>query len=194
MEMMELDGLADVGSLFGIDGLKDDLMDVAVMGASAGVAVVAGEFIFAKVPWVKDQSTYVQSGIAAVLGIAGGIALGRYVNKGVGAGVAAGLVGWAIAKSIQKVASLPEYSLKGLGQSDSDLLLGLGQSDSDLLLGLGQSENVSVEDFRPMPGQTNGLGQDDLLLGLGQGAGDVEARDLSPLPGGGFIDGVSFMS
>lgn len=182
MEMMELDGFGEIDSLFGVQGLKQDLMDVAVMGASAGVGVVAGEFIFAKVPWVKDQSTYMQAGIAAALGVAGGIATGRYFNKAVGAGLAAGLVGWAVSKAAQKAFGLPSYQIAGLGQDD--LLLGLGQSD--LLLGLGQSENVSVEDYRPLPGQTNGLGQ---------GAGDVEAQDLRPLPGGGYISGVgSFIS
>jgi len=43
MDMMELDGLAqNVDALFGIAGLKEDLMDVAVLGASAGDAVVGG--------------------------------------------------------------------------------------------------------------------------------------------------------
>lgn len=167
MEMMELDGLGDVGSLFGIDGLQDDLMDVAVMGVSAGGAVVVGELLFDKVEFLKKQGKWTKVGIAAVLGAAGGIAAGRFVNKAVGAGVAAGLVGWAVAKAVQSSAGLEQVKLS---QAD----------DSDLLLGLGQSENVSVADYRPLPGQTNGLSQ----------AGDVEATDLQPLPGGGYISGV----
>lgn len=182
MDMMELDGLGqDVGSLFGIDGLADDLMDVGVMGVSAGVAVVGGEFLFAKVPFLTKLNPWAKAGVAVALGAAGGIAAGRFVNKAVGAGIAAGLVGWGVAKAVQKVAGLPSA---GIGQFD-DTLFGLGQSDSDLLLGLGGDENVSVEDFRPLPGQTMGLSQ----------AGDVESRDLMPLPGGGFISGVgSFIS
>lgn len=182
MDMMELDGLGqDVGSLFGIDGLQEDLMDVAVMGVSAGVAVVGGELLFEKVPFLKTMNPWVKVGTAVALGVGGGIGLGRFVNRAVGAGFGAGLVGWGVAKAVQKAVGLPAASL---GQFD-DTLFGIGQSDSDLLLGLGESENVSVEDFRPLPGQTNGLSQ----------AGDVEARDLMTLPGGGFISGVgSFIS
>lgn len=183
MDMMELDGLGqDVGSLFGIDGLAEDLMDVGVMGVSAGASVVVGELLFDKVPFLKDLNPWAKAGVAVVLGAAGGIAAGRFVNKAVGAGVAAGLVGWGVSKAVQKAAGLPSVSL---GQSYDDTLFGVGQSDSDLLLGLGEGENVSVEDFRPLPGQTMGLSQ----------AGDVESRDLMPLPGGGFISGVgSFLS
>lgn len=170
MEMMELDGLGDVGSLFGIDGLQEDLMDVAVMGVSAGGAVIVGELLFNKVPFLAGLNPWAKAGAAVALGAAGGIAAGRFVNKAVGAGIAAGLVGWGVAKAVQKAANLPSA---GLGQTD------------DLLLGLGQSENVDVSDYRPLPGQTSGLSQ----------AGDVEARDLQPLPGGGYISGVgSFLS
>jgi hypothetical protein len=190
MDMMELDGLAqDVDALFGIAGLKEDLMDVAILGVSAGAAVVGGELLFSKVDMLAKQNVYVKAGIAAALGIGGGIALGRYVNRGVGAGVAAGLIGWGVAKAIQNVAGLS--SLNGLGQSDSDLLLGLGQSDSDLLLGLGQTvdNDIAIRDYRPLPGQTNGLGQ----------AGDVYANDIKPFPGtsggSGYMEGLgSFLS
>ena len=189
MDMMELDGLAqDVDALFGISGLKEDLMDVAVLGVSAGASVVVGELLFTKVGFLANLNPYMKAGAAAALGIAGGIALGRYVNRGVGAGVAAGLIGWGVSKAIQKVAGLQSASL---GQSDSDLLLGLGQSDSDLLLGLGQTvdNDISVSDYRPLPGQTNGLGQ----------AGDVYANDIKPFPGtsggSGYMEGLgSFLA
>lgn len=170
MEMMELDGIGDVGSLFGIDGLQEDLMDVAVMGVSAGGAVVVGELLFTKVAFLNNLNPWAKAGVAVALGAAGGIAAGRFVNKAVGAGIAAGLVGWGVSKAIQKAANLSPASL--------------GQSD-DLLLGLGQDANVSVEDYRALPGQTSGLSQ----------AGDVESMDLQPLPGGGYISGVgSFIS
>jgi hypothetical protein len=192
MDMMELDGLAqDVDALFGIDGLKEDLMDVAILGVSAGASVVVGELLFSKVDMLRKQNAYVKAGIAAALGIGGGIALGRYVNRGVGAGVAAGLIGWSVAKLVQKVAGLQSVGLDGLGQSDSDLLLGLGQSDEDMLLGLGQTidNDIAIRDYRPLPGQTNGLGQ----------AGDVYASDLKPFPGtsggSGYMEGLgSFLS
>lgn len=191
MDMMELDGLAqDVDALFGISGLREDLMDVAVMGASAGAAVIAGEALFSKVPMLSSQQPYVKAGIAVALGAAGGIAAGRYVNKAVGAGIAAGLIGWGVAKAAQK--AIP--ALAGLGQvSDRDLLLGLGQADNDITItdyrplpgqtdGLGVVDNdVSVSDYQPLPGQTDGLGQ----------AGDVYARDMSPFPGQSGSSGYS---
>lgn len=195
MDMMELDGLGqDVDALFGIDGLKEDLMDVAILGASAGVSVVAGEWLFTNVEMLKTQQPYVKAGIAIALGAAGGIAAGRYVNKAVGAGVAAGLIGWGVSKAIQKAAGLTPVA--SLGQmSDNDLLLGLGQTvDNDITIsdyqplpgqtdGLGQvtDNDIFVSDYRPLPGQTDGLGQ----------AGDVYAKDLMPFPGQSGSSGYS---
>lgn len=196
MDMMELDGLAqNVDALFGIAGLKEDLMDVAVLGASAGVAVVGGGILFEKVAFLQKQSPMVKAGIAAALGIAGGIAAGRYVNKAVGAGIAAGLVGWGVSSVIQQTV-LKGSSLAGFGQvSDRDLLLGMGVVDND----------VSVSDYRPLPGQTDGLSGDAMSVmdyrpmpgqtdGLGQ-AGDVYTSDIQPMPGvsgrSGYMSGLS---
>lgn len=198
MDMMELDGLAqDVDALFGIDGLKDDLMDVAYLGASAGVAVVAGEYLFSNVELLKKQTGYMRAGIAIALGAVGGIAAGRYVNKAVGAGIAAGLIGWGVSKAIQKAAGLT--ATDPLGQmSDTDLLLGMhdgmGQvTDNDIYIsdyrplpgqtnGLGVTDNdIDVSDYRPLPGQTNGLGQ----------AGDVYTTDMAPFPGTSGSSGYS---
>lgn len=193
MDMMELDGLADLETLFGVQGLKEDLMDVAYLGASAGAAVVAGEWLFNNVGMLKQQTGYVRSVVAVALGAGLGIAAGRYVNKAVGAGIAAGLIGWGVSKAIQKAAALPSA---GLGQmSDSDLLLGLGQvTDNDIYIsdyrplpgqtnGLGQAtdNDIYVNDYQPLPGQTNGLGQ----------AGDVYTKDLMPFPGESGSSGYS---
>mgnify|MGYP000417373822 CR=1 FL=1 len=182
MNMMELDGLAsDIDALFGIAGLSEDLMDVAMLGGSAGLSVVAGEFAMSRLPWVKDQNVYVKSAVAAALGVGAGIGISRFAPsfKAVGAGVAAGLVGWGIAKSLQAGAAKMGYSL---GQvSDRDLLLGMGAVDND----------ITVSDYRPIPGQTNGLGEMSVndyqpmpgqVDGLGQ-AGDVTVSDLQPSPG-----------
>jgi hypothetical protein len=133
-----------------------------------------------------------RAGIAIALGAVGGIAAGRYVNKAVGAGIAAGLIGWGVSKAIQKAATLPSA---GLGQmSDSDLLLGLGQvTDNDIYIsdyrplpgqtnGLGVVDNeINISDYRPLPGQTDGLGQ----------AGDVYTKDLMPFPGESGSSGYS---
>lgn len=181
MDMKELDGLAqDVDALFGISGLQEDLMDVAILGASAGVAVVGFEMLYTKVAMLKNANPYVKAGVAVATGVAGGIAAGRFVHKAVGAGIAAGLIGWGIAKSIQKVAALESAQL---GQvSDRDLLLGMGVVDN----------NIEVSDYRALPGQTNGLGdtsvQDFTSMpgqtnGLGQTAGDVTVADMQPMPG-----------
>lgn len=180
-----MDGIGQADALFGIAGLKEDIMDVAVLGASAGLSVVVGEYLFSNVDALKKQGVYAQAGIAAVLGVAGGIAAGRYVNKGVGAGIAAGLVGWGVAKVVQDVMKpkAPTAAVKGIGQYNSDLLLGLhatpGVVDND----------IAISDYRPLPGQTNGLAQ----------AGDVYTSDLAPLPGtsgtSGYMSGVgSFLA
>lgn len=179
-----MDGIGQADALFGISGLKEDIMDVAVLGASAGLSVVVGEYLFSNVDALKKQGVYAQAGIAAVLGVAGGIAAGRYVNKGVGAGIAAGLVGWGVAKVVQDVMKpkAPTAAVKGIGQYNSDLLLGLGNPgvvDND----------INISDYRPLPGQTNGLAQ----------AGDVYTSDLAPLPGtsgtSGYMAGVgSFLA
>lgn len=202
MDMMELDGLAEVDALFGIAGLKEDLMDVGVIGVSAGAAVVVGEALFSKVDMLAKQQPLVKAGIAVALGAAGGIAAGRYVNKAVGAGIAAGLVGWGVAKAIQFGAEKAGYPLAGFGQvSDRDLLLGMGAVDNDIAVsdyrpipgstnGLGVVDNdVNVSDYRPIPGTTSGLGQ----------AGDVYATDLHPMRGqngrDGYMSGLgSFIS
>lgn len=182
MDMMELDGIGQADALFGISGLKEDLMDVAVLGASAGVAMVAGEYLFSKVEFLQKQGVYAKSGIAVALGAAGGIAAARYVNKSVGAGVAAGLIGWGVATAAA-AAMAKSAPTAGIGQYNSDLLLGLhatpGVVDND----------IAISDYRPLPGQTNGLAQ----------AGDVYTSDLQPLPGtsgtSGYMSGVgSFLA
>lgn len=191
MEMMELDG---IDGLFGIDGLKEDLMDVGVIGASAGVSVVAGEFIFAKYDAMAAKAGsklpklggYAKAGVAVVLGAAGGVAAGRFVHRGVGAGVAAGLIGWGVAKSVQAF-----WAKDGkVGQmSDRDLLLGADTVATDYLPMPGQTNgvvdnDVSVSDYRPLPGQTDGLGQ----------ATNVAAHDMESMPGqsgsSGFMQGI----
>lgn len=215
MDMSELDGLAGVDALFGIDGLKEDLMDVGMLGVAAGAAVVAGEYIFglldsnlAKMAAAKPDGIfkplppYAKAGVAVALGAAGGIAVGRMSNKfgkTVGAGIAAGLIGWGISKAVQKAAKLPSVDL---GQvSDRDLLLGMGVVDNDVAVsdyrplpgqtnGFGVVDNdITASDYRPIPGQTNGFGQ----------AGDVRANDMQPMPGqngsDGYMQGIgSFLS
>lgn len=194
----DLDGLAALDTLFGVQGLQADLIDVAVLGASAGVSVVAGEWLFANVDMLKSQTGYTRAVIAIALGAGGGILLGRYANKAVGAGVAAGLIGWGVSKAIQKATNMVPTSA-GLGQmSDRDLLLGMGQAvDNDIYVsdyrplpgqtdGLNAVDNeINVSDYRPLPGQTDGLGQ----------AGDVYTSDLRPMPGqhgsSGYMAGLA---
>jgi uncharacterized membrane protein YfcA len=166
MESMEIEGL------FGLGAVVEDAKDIALLGVGAGAAVMVGEALFAKVAFLKKQGVYTQAGIAAVLGVAGGVLVGRYVNKGLGAGVGAGLFGWAVAAVARKMLNAPA-SVAGLGQAD----------DESLLLGLGYS-NTDVEDYRPIPGQTDGLANFN-----------VSVADEQQLPGGGYLSGLgSFIS
>lgn len=188
MNMQELDGLAaDVDALFGISGLKEDLMDVALLGASAGVAVIGWEVLYAKVGMLNSLHPAAKAGLAVGTGIAGGIALGRFVHKAVGAGVAAGLIGWGIAKGVQFGAAKAGVNLAQV--SDRDLLLGLGNSMNTV------DNDIEVRDYLPMPGQTRGLDGNSQahdyesmpgqVAGLGQagGGGNVSANDMAPMPG-----------
>ncbi len=174
MNMTELDGLAsDVDALFGISGLKEDLIDVAMLGASAGIAVVGFELAYTKIDMLRMANPWVKAGVAGVVGVGGGIAVARFANRSVGAGIAAGLIGWGVAKVVQKVAKLESA---GLGQvSDRDLLLGMGVVDND----------ITVSDYRAIPGQTNGLEANDFTAMPGQvgQAGNVGVQDLQSMPG-----------
>ncbi len=189
MNMMELDGLAaDVDALFGISGLKEDLMDVGMIGASAGLSVVGFEFAYTKIDMLRNANPYVKAGVAVATGVIGGIAAGRYVHKAVGAGIAAGLIGWGIAKGVQKVASLESASLGQM--SDRDLLLGMGAIDN----------NVGVEDYRPVPGQVRGLDgthAEDFVPMPGQ-VGNVNVENMQPLPGmngrDNYLSGVAIVA
>lgn len=180
MNMQELDGLAaDVDALFGISGLKEDLIDVAMLGGSAGVAVVGFEMAYSKIAVLRDMNPWLKAAAAGVIGVAGGIGLARFVNKSVGAGFAAGILGWGVAKSIQMGAAKAGISL---GQvSDRDLLLGLNAVDND----------INVSDYRPVPGQTGGLADMNVQdftampgqVGQAGGGGNVSATDMQPMPG-----------
>lgn len=210
MDMMELDGLASIDALFGIDGLKEDLMDVGILGASAGAAVIGGEYLFkmldenfAKMQakdsksFFKPMTPYVKSGVAVVLGAAGGIAAGRFVNKAVGAGIASGLIGWGVAKAVVEFwKPKPEVKLGPDGKpmagyfgqmSDRDLLLGMSANDYSSMPGQTSAvdNEVNVTDYRPIPGQTNGLGQ----------ASNVFNTELHTIPGqngsSGFMAGLA---
>lgn len=177
MNMTELDGLAsDVDALFGISGLKEDLIDVAMLGASAGAAVVGFELAYTKIDMLRNANPWVKAAVAGVVGVGGGIATARFINRSVGAGIAAGLIGWGVAKVVQKVAKLESA---GLGQvSDRDLLLGMGAVDN----------NMEVSDYRPVPGQTAGLDVQDFQAMPGQ-VGNVGIEDMQPMPGMNGRDG-----
>lgn len=161
MESMEIEGL------FGLGALVDDAKDIALLGVGAGAAVVIGEAAFAKIGFLNKLSPTMKAVAAAALGVGGGVIVGRYVNKGLGAGVGAGLFGWAVAEVIRPMLGGP---VSGLGAS----------SDESLLLGLGYS-NTDIQDYRAIPGQTNGLSEYD---------DNVNVSDESEIPGGGYLSGL----
>lgn len=199
MNMMELDGLAaDVDSLFGIAGLRDDLMDAGIMGVAAGFSVIGGEALFSRVPMIKDYPEWAKAAIAVALGAGAGIATARYASpdqktvRAAGAGIAAGLIGWGVTKGVRIAAN--KAGITALGQvSDRDLLLGMGAVDNDITVSdyrpvPGQTDGLDVADYRAIPGQTGGLGQ----------AGDVSVSELQPMPGmngrDGYMSGLAILS
>jgi len=161
MDMMELDGLASVDALFGIAGLKEDLMDVGVLAATAGISTVAADWVFGKATFLPDMlyRGYGKGALAIVLGGALGIGAGRYINRGVGAGIAAGVGGYGI------------YTIAKEVFAKMGVLQGVG----DMYLGDGGLNGGYANDYNPLPGQVRGLGQ----------AGNIGARDLQPIPGQG---------
>lgn len=88
-KMMNLDGLFGLGVL---DGIVEDVTDLAVMAGAGTVAALAGTMAVNKTPWLKDQNAYIKGAALMVAGAAGGIAVGRYAHRAAGAGVGAGLM------------------------------------------------------------------------------------------------------
>ena len=169
-------------------GMKDDAMNIALLGGSAAAGMVAAELAVQKIPKVKDffaLNPNYQGPAVILIGVAGGIAVSRFVKGDVGAkigaGIATGLVGWglyttakwALNKYVFKEAGA---ALAGWGQvfGDAANFAALGQSrrDEDLLLGLGAIK-TETRDVKQFPGYTP-------TEGLGQG---LEVRTIRPVPG-----------
>lgn len=176
---MEMDGLGqDIDALFGLGAVMDVAMSATVLGVSAGAAMMIGEGLFTKVGWFAARPAWQKLLIAAGLGYVGSAAVAwagdKFVNPGqnpehwsrqAAGGVAAGLIGWAVLKAGQKYTNMPSVgALAGLGQG-TDLLLGVG-------------DNLSVDPYVAIPGQTNGLGQ---AMNIGP---------VQQIPGGGYLSGL----
>lgn len=154
--------------LFGLSALakdlKDDAMDAAVMGGAGAAALLASELLIPRIPWLKDQSPYLKAAAQALLGFAGGVAVGRYVHAGAGAGIAAALVAGGAFKALSQVpavagllpaaasapAAAPAAGTKGIAATLID-----GQEQAAMLDGV-QVEDVSAA--MPFNGM-NGMGQ-----------------------------------
>ena len=164
---MEMDGLGqDIDALFGLGAVMDVAMSATVLGVSAGAAMMSG------------SAAFLAACGAAGLGYVGSAAVAwagdKFVNPGqnpehwsrqAAGGVAAGLIGWAVLKAGQKYTNMPSVgALAGLGQG-TDLLLGVG-------------DNLNVDPYVAIPGQTNGLGQ---AMNIGP---------VQQIPGGGYLSGL----
>lgn len=133
----------DMGALFGIEGLQDDLIEASILGVSAAGAIVLGVAATEHLPWLKDQSKMVKAGAMVVAGAAGGIVIGRYANRSAGTGFAAGLIGYGFAKLLGSFIPATTVSLPGLQDSfagalaapHDDYFANTGTSEEQLLLG-----------------------------------------------------------
>lgn len=158
------------GSLFGIDGLKDDLKEAAILGASAAGAIVLGNLALANLPWIKEQDGKIKGAVAIALGVGGGIVIGRYANRGAGAGFAAGLIGVGLTKLLGEF--VPSMKFNGLGDDDGIPYAGLGRADDSYFQGLGAGGNESA-----------------LLLGVNEHAA-IPMMGVDERPAGQFIGAV----
>lgn len=86
-----------IDNLLGVDGLVDDIKDLALIGAGAGVAMIGANLAFDRIAFLSARPWWQRALIVGVGGVAGGIVLGRYVHKGLGAGFGGALVGSAVA-------------------------------------------------------------------------------------------------
>ena len=172
--MESLAALSDsISAMMGLDGVMDDVKDVAILGVGAAAGLAIENILFSKVfpmiPVVKDYvtgpsaSAYARPVIDMMLAVAGGVALGRFVHRGLGAGFGAAVFGKGAVDLIRAVS--PDIAntlgLKGLGATRQELLLGFkarnitatpGMSVGRALRGLGAYGTVGVRAATKVPG------------------------------------------
>jgi len=148
----DLEALAgNVGSLFGLEGVWEDLQDVGVLAGGAALGLGAGYMVMNKAPWIKDQSDTIKAVAAIGLGAVAGIGVGRYVHRGFGAGLGASMAGLGLYLFAKPL--LAKAGLTGLGQGDDELLLGFEARDIQAMPGGMQG----VADVVSFPGQDSGV-------------------------------------
>ena len=185
---------SSIDGFFGVDGLTQDTLDLAVLGASAGVSVAAVEQALTKIKW-NGQSLSSKLGnwegpAVAALGLAGGLALGRYASPSIGAGWGAGLIGLALAKLIGHTVDWAMAGEKRGKITDTNLLrvfsgvptggyAGLGnQRPEQVLLGPGAA---ALESIRTEVRTKQGVG----VSGMGEtNAGNVVVKNKPTFPNG----------
>lgn len=168
-----------IAGLLGLSGITEDLKDVAILGATTAVTLIAVSAAVNRIPYLtklsKDKPLYVAAG-AVVVGAVGGLAVGRYLHRGVGFSFCAALTGWGLAKlavaySPKDAAGAPFLSLSGLGASKDELLLGLSGLHARQVLNMpgqvrGMSNVAGIRDLSNKAGKGwSGLGNLAATLG-----------------------------
>lgn len=167
--------------------MKEDAIDIAYVGAGAGVGLVAGDLILDKVAFIRNLSPVLKVVAVGAIGLGGGLVAGSLLKdkrdghwtKGLALGASAGLLGWAAKTAL--VAGMEKF------MPGTAAVNGLGQMESDLLLGVGVGDNLDVQDYNPMPGQVSQIDVEQLSPTPGGGwnglAGNVAVEDYRPIPG-----------
>jgi len=122
--------------------MKQQLVDFAVLGVSAGAGVVAGRLLRRQ---LLDRLTFLpelaKPVIQAAAGFGAGIALQK-VDRRAAAGVAAGVIGEAIGSAVSTF-----VPMLGASYTDEELLLGVGRDNARAALsGPSGARQFDVED------------------------------------------------
>jgi hypothetical protein len=137
----------ELAALFGdFEGVKDDLMNFGIMGASAvGGHVLAGvilPYLPAAIPsWGKNA-------IVGVLGVIAGHYAAKYVDARVGNGLAVGMVAAGLTGIVREFA--PQIPLAGPGD---ELLLGLNEAPLSI-----EGAPTAIEQVGAAPLSIEGMG------------------------------------
>lgn len=172
MKMANMNGYGDLPPLedgdmgaFDIKSLiprKDEIMNMVKAGGGVLGAILVGDQVIPRIPWVRDQNVYVKSGVKLALAIVGGKLTMQYVDGMFGAGLSAGLAGTAIYDVVDhlvfggaKASAMPELPATATAAEEKAETKGYGAQEDQLFLGDDETEADEDSD----EGAWEGLGQ-----------------------------------
>lgn len=121
---------------------KDEIMNMVKAGGGVLGAILVGDQVIPRIPWVKDQNVYIKSGVKLALAVVAGKLTMRYVDGMFGAGLSAGLAGTAIYDVVDhlvfggaKASAMPELPATTTAAETKAATAGYGAQEDQLFLG-----------------------------------------------------------